>query len=149
MTRIPMIAKLLGFGGLVPPLLLIWLHLTPNPATHDIAFWGVVYGGLIATFLGGMWWAFASRLARLPEGIMILSVLPSLILFVLLVMMFSFSALSPLKAGVVIGAMLLLSPFVDRWLAKRGATPDWWMALRWPLSIGLALLTITCGWLAA
>ncbi|WP_343346813.1 DUF3429 domain-containing protein [Sphingomicrobium sp. XHP0239] len=141
---------LLGFGGLLPPLALIVLGQLGGPAAHSIEFWGVVYGGLILTFLGGTWWAFASRFPprKLPTGILILSVMPSLIVFALMVMLFSFAALSPFIAGLIVGGLILFSPLVDAWIARRRYTPRWWMTLRVPLSIILAALTIACGWLA-
>ena len=149
-ASIPLPVLLLGFGGLLPSAALAGLSFVDNPATHSIAFWGVVYGMLILTFLGGAWWAMASRWApnRLPVGVLIVSVLPSLLSFALLIMLFSFAALSPAIAGGIVGGAILLSPLVDRWIAARGHAPDWWMALRVPLSIGLGLLTIACGLLA-
>ena len=147
---LPLSVATLGFGGLLPPIGLIAVGWTGQPAAHSIEFWGVVYGGLILTFLGGTWWAFASQFPprRIPLGILVLSVLPSLLTFALLVMLFSFAALSPFTAGLVVGGALLLSPLVDAWLAKRRQTPRWWMALRVPLALLLGLLTILCGWLA-
>ena len=38
-------------------------------------------------------------------------------------------------------AAVLLTPLVDRRLAALGLAPHWWMRLRVPLSVGLALLT--------
>ena len=148
---LPLWIALLGFGGLLPSIALLLLGQVENPGTHSIEFWGVVYGMLILNFLGGTWWAFASRFRpqNVPTGILILSVLPSLLAFGLLVMMFSFAALDPMIAGGIVGGLLLLSPLVDRWLAKREQTPRWWMTLRWPLSILLGLLTIACGWMAS
>ena len=147
---LPTSIALLGFGGLLPPLALIIAGQIENPATHSIEFWGVVYGMLILTFLGGTWWAFASRFPprKLPTGILVLSVLPSLIAFVLLIMLFSFAALSPMTAGLVVGGLILASPLVDAWLARRRYTPRWWMTLRVPLSILLGVLVMACGWLA-
>ena len=147
---LPFWIALLGFGGLLPPLGLILVGQLGGPASHGIEFWGVIYGGLILTFLGGAWWAFASRFPprNLPVGILILSVLPSLITFAIMVMLFSFAALSPMIAGLIIGGLILMSPLVDAWIARRRHTPRWWMTMRVPLSILLAILTMACGWLA-
>ncbi|MCM8557089.1 DUF3429 domain-containing protein [Sphingomicrobium sediminis] len=148
MNKIPFWPKVLGFAGLLPPIAIIALGEMNNPATHSFSFWGVVYGMLILTFLGGAWWAFAAQKAKPPAGIMILSVLPSLIAFMLLVLSFSFMNLAPRLSGLVVGILILLSPLVDGWLHQRGMTPKWWMRLRLPLSLMLGTLTILAGHLA-
>ncbi|MCJ8190158.1 DUF3429 domain-containing protein [Sphingomicrobium aestuariivivum] len=146
---LPLPVILLGAGGLLPPLGLILASFIDSPATHSIAFWGVVYGALILTFLGGCWWAFASNMRPVSNVILLVSVLPSLGAFALLIGLFSFASLSPLVAGAMVGGALWLSPLVDRHLSLKRVTPRWWMTLRVPLSAGLGLLTVICGWLAA
>ncbi|MCJ7422097.1 DUF3429 domain-containing protein [Sphingomicrobium astaxanthinifaciens] len=145
---LPPLVLMLGAAGLLPPVALIALVLVENPATHDISFWGVIYGALILTFLGGCWWAFASNMRPVSNVVLVLSVLPSLGTFVMLVGLFSFAAMSPLTAGLVVGGALWLSPLIDRYLSLKRVTPRWWMTLRVPLSAALGLLTIVSGWLA-
>lgn len=134
MNRIPLAPLLLGAAGLIPPVFLAIV------AWFDIGAFGPVasgflftYAALIFSFIGGSWWAFASREERPRWALMLLAVAPSLLAWVLL----------PMRPQVLVGyalaTLILVSPFVDKFLSSRGLTPRWWMRLRVPLSVLLAL----------
>jgi hypothetical protein len=102
----------------------------------------LLYAALIASFLGGSWWAFASRTKEPSWALLITSVLPSLACWAMLLL------LPSLEAGLGLALLILLTPLVDLRLQRSGLTPPWWLQLRVPLSLTLAvaLLAVTfCG----
>jgi hypothetical protein len=102
----------------------------------------LLYAALIASFLGGTWWSFASRAEEPSWALLITSVLPSLVSWAMLLL------LPSLEAGLGLALLILLTPLVDLRLQRSGLTPPWWLQLRVPLSITLAvaLLAVTfCG----
>lgn len=136
MTRIAFPPFLLGAAGLIPPAglaLAAWFDIGGfGPVATGFLF---TYTALIFAFLGGTWWAFACREER-PRFLMLLvAVAPPLLAWVWL-------ALNPQTlVGYGLASLALLSLLVDALLRRRGLTPDWWMTLRVPLSLGLALCT--------
>jgi hypothetical protein len=140
-TRPPRTASLLGYAGLLPTAFCLgliafggreWIALGQQAA--------ILYAALIFSFLGGAWWGLAARDEIHPAfGVaLLLSVLPSLAAWACLFWM------GPI-AQIILGAMLLLSPSVDRWLTENGFTPDWWLSLRRPLSWGMGIGNIAIG----
>ena len=102
---------------------------------------GCFYAAIILSFLGGMWW-MAGLLSGLRAGwVYGLAVLPSLI---------GFAALLPWTVGwswpgpslVVLALALLVSPLVDRTLARQMAVPPGWLRLRLAMAGGLGLMTL-------
>jgi hypothetical protein len=147
-AAIPPAARVLGFAGLLPNLVVLgaelWLHGRPGsqPIGHAAAMLAQFYAAVILSFLGGMWWGVAAgRVA--PKRLwswLAMAVAPSLVAagsFVTAVWI-----APPLGFGIVLGAGLLLSLFGDRRLVRAGLVPGWWMKLRVPLSVGLALETV-------
>lgn len=141
-NRVPISAAILGAAGLLPPLA------GAVVALRDMGGFGstaagfiLVYSALIFSFLGGSWWAFVSREERPRWWLLLLAVVPSLAAWALLPM-----RASELEPGLVLSALILLSPLVDGLLHGRGLTPGWWMRLRVPLSIALATLTALTVW---
>ena len=104
----------------------------------------VFYGALIFSFLGGTWWAFTA--ARPGAGRLLLAVGPSLLALVILLMLVS--PLSRPYAAALLAAAIALSPLADKALDADGLTPGWWMRLRMPLSIALALCVALAAWRA-
>ena len=140
-NRVPLAPALLGAAGLIPPLV------GAAVAFGDLGSFGPVAGGFILTyaalilsFLGGSWWAFASRDERPRWGLMILAVAPTLAAWAILPMR------STVEAGLWMAALIALSPLADWLLHRRGLTPRWWMRLRVPLSLALALLVALSVW---
>jgi hypothetical protein len=134
MNRIPLPALLLGTAGLIPPVVLAVV------AWFDIGAFGPVatgflftYAALIFSFIGGSWWAFASREERPRWGYMLAAVAPTLLAWLLL----------PMRPQTLVGyglaGLIASSLLVDALLGRRGLIPRWWMRLRVPLSLVLAL----------
>ena len=134
MTRIPLAPLLLGLAGLLPPLLLAvvaWFDLGAfGPVAAGFLF---TYAALIFAFLGGTWWAFACREDRPKALLLALAVAPPLLAWGLL------PARPQTLVGYGLAVLILLSPLVDILLLRRNLTPRWWMRLRVPLSVVLAL----------
>ena len=72
--------------------------------------------------------------------LLVLAVLPSLAAWAVLPMG------STVKAGLILAALILLSPVVDFVFHTQRLTPRWWMRLRIPLSLALAALTALSVW---
>ncbi len=142
--RLPPAIAAFGFAGLLPPAAAAAaLLLLPAGPPREFAWVALVfYGALIFSFLGGTWWAWSA--ARPSAGRLLLAVTPSLLALVIMLLL-----LSPLTrpyAAALLAAAIALSPLVDRALHADGLTPEWWMRLRVPLSVGLALCVAVAAW---
>lgn len=147
------IAFLLGFAGLLPPVLavlvMVEVRVGAGHLSFEVAsaaqFATVFYAGVILSFLGGMWWGFAMRSEAGQGAIVAVAVLPSLIAFACM----GWAALGlplALKApAMVLGVSILSTLPFDRHLVGTGYAPANWMRLRVPLSVGLGGLTIAAG----
>lgn len=135
----PRAATLLGYAGLLPFFGLAGLAIWGPPALSQIASSGLlVYGVAILSFMGGCRWGFAA--AGLGRGATIsafaVAVAPALV---------GWAALwaRPILSDAVVSGLLVLSLAAllisDLWAARTGAAPDWWPALRVPLTIGACL----------
>jgi len=138
--RIPPAPLVLGLAGLIPPIagaLVMCLNYSGLGVVAREAV--LLYAALIASFLGGSWWGFASRTERPSWLLLIVSVIPSLAPWAMLL------ALPSLEAGAGLALLILLTPLVDWRLQRMGLAPPWWLWLRVPLSImlGVALLFVT------
>lgn len=143
MTDIPRTPLLLGFAGLAP---FVWSVLTV--LQPGLAEWGartlgprfagayvmLFYGAIILAFMSGVLWGFATRLdgSRATTGY-ILSVLPALWAF--------FTT----GGGVTSAGLSLIAGFIailgiDWYFWRLGAAPDWWIQLRFLLTI----VVVTC-----
>lgn len=146
--RIGKTARLLGFAGLLPQIalmgtLLVERFTAQSLGSSHFALLALAYPLLILSFLGGTWWALATRASADRSRIVVCSVLPSLIamaIVILLVVTFRIDWLL-----VLTGIALLSTLVVDRWLLSLEITPRGWMHLRVPLSLGLGGLTILAG----
>lgn len=100
------------------------------------------YGAIILSFLGGIHWGLA--MIRSPSSpslqALTLSVLPSLVAWVGLL-------LDPRAGLVLLAAAIIAMLAVDISLTRRGLAPEWYQALRVPLSIVVAIC-LTAGVLA-
>lgn len=151
---VPTSARVLGYAGLLPNLLLLGLalHARGQPgggiAVLGLGLAAQVYAAVILSFLGGAWWGLATaRLApdRL-RGWLVMAVVPSLVAAA------AFAsdriASPPLGTALVLAAGLVLALAGDARLVRAGIAPGWWMRLRVPLSFGLAVFTLGAGRLA-
>jgi hypothetical protein len=138
---IPLPALLLGFAGLIPPALLTAVALFDlglfAPSTPGFVR---TYAAVILSFIGGSWWAFAAREERPRWWLLLIAVLPSLAGWVAIGWFF------PPEAMFALALLLVASLVVDALLVGRGLAPRWWLKLRVPLSVGLALCCAVSGW---
>jgi len=145
--RIAPTTRLLGYAGLLPQLAAAALVASGR---GELYFFGrvlaLVYGIVILSFLGGVWWGFAVRRTSGQGTLAALAVVPSLAGVALMIAV-QFGLPLP-GALVLLGTLIALTPLVDRRLAVTGEAPTGWMGLRLPLSLGLGGLTILAGVLA-
>jgi Protein of unknown function (DUF3429) len=126
------LALRLGYGGLLPfaaGALLVWLL---RPDARPYAALGLAaYGALIVSFLGGIHWGLAMRLAPPPPRLLLWGVVPSLLAWPAVMM--------PPPAGLVIlGLVLMLCYAVDRLFYAQEQVAAW-LTLRFRLSSVAAL----------
>jgi hypothetical protein len=147
---VPKFARWLGLSGLLP-LIFVVLALIGDldPGLRQSALWlGLSYGALILSFLGGLWWGLAAASSRpVPGWLWVLAVVPSLYAWVPLALAL-LGLMQPGAALAVVGAGLWLALLADLALIRRGLAPPWWLALRWPLSLGLGGLSVAAAVLA-
>ena len=138
-SKMPSNVAWLGYSGLLPPAALLvadklWFGTHPPVLAGMVPF----YAGLIFSFLGGCWWAFALREERPSTTLLVLGVLPSLLCFALLG---AAVVIGPVLATLILASLIALSPLADALLKVRALVSDWWIRLRFHLSMGLAALT--------
>ncbi|RDC60687.1 hypothetical protein HME9302_01902 [Alteripontixanthobacter maritimus] len=155
---IPMVPRMLGFAGLLPQLacvVAVWLG--PEEWLWTAKAIGFGYAAIIFSFLGGMWWGLAAatslhtpgsqskfergqtRTLSVPSWIWFAAIAPSLIALAAY-LPWIFGGPWPGPSMIVLGGAIAGSLWVDRALGKY--TPDWWMALRIPLSLTLGAATV-------
>jgi len=138
-------ARWLGYAGLLPQALCLALVLTGNEYAYNALAGGFAYGAAIFSFLGGVWWgqaiAHSTPGRTAGSGAYLIAVMPSL-LSVALFLPWTFGWEWPGPALLYLGALILLSPLVDRALGY--AARDF-LSLRVQLSVGLGALTIALG----
>lgn len=151
--RLPSVALLLGYGGLIP----FWaLALLPGAVAKALPFSVadalLLYGALIVTFVGAISWGIAlvhpHAAPELRSQLLIYSVLPSLICFATLVWQRGpaqgHDAASSGGSGVGLAAAVLIAVALlalrqDRRLSRRLAMPEGFLRLRLHLTVGAAL----------
>jgi Protein of unknown function (DUF3429) len=141
-------ARALGYAGLLPQVFCVAMVVSGHEWRYSALAGGFAYAAAIFSFLGGVWWgqALASAKAGQPAttGAYILAVMPSL-LAVALFLPWTFGWEWPGPALFYLGALIMLSPMVDRALGYAAAD---FMRLRWHLSLGLGALSIALGMVA-
>lgn len=146
--RVSLTARLLGYSGLLPQMAAVLLTASGGKAGALGYAIVIIYGALILSFLGGIWWGFATRRKAGQGQLASLAVLPSLAAATIILwagVLGDFTSPEPLIA---LGATVIATLAVDRHLAATGDAPPDWMRLRAPLSLGLGGLTILAGLLA-
>ena len=135
----------LGYAGLLPQALCLALVLAGDQYAYNALAGGFAYGAAIFSFLGGVWWGQAVSINAADRGAgagaYLVAVMPSL-LAVALFLPWTFGWEWPGPALLYLGALILLSPLVDRALGY--ASRDF-LRLRVHLSVGLGILTIALG----
>jgi hypothetical protein len=137
-------ARALGYAGLLPQILCLGMVLTGHEWRYAALAGGFAYAAAIFSFLGGVWWGQAVQSSRATTGAYLIAVMPSLIA-VALFLPWTFGWEWPGPALFYLGALIALSPLVDRAL---GFAARDFLRLRWHLSLGLGGLTIALGFTA-
>ena len=137
-------ARVLGYAGLLPQAFCLAMVMTGHEWRYSALAGGFAYAAAIFSFLGGVWWGQALASGRATTGAYLLAVMPSL-LAVALFLPWTFGWEWPGPALFYLGALIALSPMVDRALGY--AAPDF-LRLRWHLSLGLGALSIALGMVA-
>jgi hypothetical protein len=132
LPELPLLARRLGYGGLVPfagGAVLVWL--VHPEALAEVSFALAAYAALIASFLGGIHWGLAFRQPEPPTVWLAWGVVPSLLAWPALLM-------PPYAGLVILGALLLACYAVDRRLYPLQGVGHW-LTLRFRLSAVAAL----------
>jgi Protein of unknown function (DUF3429) len=133
----PLVARLLGFGGLLPFIAAAIAAHAPDPWLQDAGRRALVaYGAVILSFLGGVRWgvAMTGRDATGLAGPLVLSILPALLGWVAVL-------LPPGAGAILLAACLALLLVAD---LRQRDVPPWYRALRVPLSVG-AIASLLAG----
>lgn len=138
LRAIPVAARWLGFGGLLPFALAAVVGLLAPEPLRDLALRSLIgYGAVILSFLGGVRWGLAMATPERLWGPLSISVLPALLGWIALLLPTS-TALLTLALG--FAAMLM----VDLRLAE---APPWYRLLRLPLSLGAVIALLLGQWI--
>ena len=137
-------ARWLGYAGLLPQIACVALAASGHEYGYSALAGGFAYAAAIFSFLGGVWWGQALASGRAGAGAYMLAVMPSLFV-VALFLPWTFGWDGPGPALLYLGALILVSPLVDRAL---GFAARDFLRLRVQLSVGLGALTIALGVLA-
>ena len=136
-VALPRTVAWLGYGGLLPFVLLAPASLLDH---HHGAVWGdalVAYGAIILSFIGALHWGLAMTLPDLSErqrsAWFVWSVVPALI------------AWPAVLFSPIIAAPLLVFGFIahylqDRRLVRQASLPDWYL----PLRLRLTSVAVIC-----
>ncbi|MEM9782260.1 MAG: DUF3429 domain-containing protein [Pseudomonadota bacterium] len=137
MPGVPAAAGWLGLSGLIPFLALALLLIFDLGPGDRLAGLLASYGAVILSFMGGCRWGFAAAGAGAPPGSetaairYAISVLPALWAWPVLALD------DPWRLGLLaLGFLGLLA--ADVALVRDGGAPEWWPAMRWPLTLGAA-----------
>lgn len=143
-TSLTPASRWLGYSGLLPQIICVALAATGHEYAYTALAGGFAYAAAIFSFLGGVWWGQAIASGQAGAKAYLLAVMPSLIA-VALFLPWSFGWDWPGPALMYLGALIMVSPLVDRAL---GFAARDFLSLRIQLSIGLGLLTIALGFVA-
>jgi len=126
----PQLAKLIGFGGLIPFVGCAVLMYAGNTGAGIIAlFASAVYGAVILSFVGAVHWGLAMRADRSPYWY-VWSVTPAIMGWLAIVLL-------DIKISLLALAIAFtLAWSVDRQANLRGLIPAWYMQMRHILTAG-------------
>ncbi len=139
--KLPGTARWLGYGGLIPFLVLAPASLLD--ARHGLAWSDALYayGAVILSFVCALHWGFAMSLPGLTDSrrvrTMLWSVVPSLIAWPALLLV-------PMEAAALLVSGFVLHYLQDRRLARHAALPAWYLPLRLQLTV-VACLSLVAG----
>lgn len=126
----PAQARLLGYGGLIPFVATLGVLLFAD-AYRDLALTALIaYGAVILTFVGAVHWGIALARTDTPPATLAISVGPSLIAWVALL-------LSPPQGLVTLLAAFVMLFAYERQALWATAFPGWYQTLRGHLTLGV------------
>ena len=133
----PQLAKLIGYGGLIPFVGCSALMYAGNTGVSIIAlFASAVYGAVILSFVGAVHWGLAMREDRSLHWY-IWSVIPALMGWLAIVIL-------DIKITLVaLAVAFTLAWSVDRQASLRGLIPEWYMQMRHILTAGATISLLT------
>lgn len=137
-NEIPLMARILGFAGLIPFFAggtIIWapIDLSTRLGLMEIS---ISYATLICSFLGGVRWG--ANMEKKEDFIFVLSVLPTLLAFACLFFP------TPLAIGLLTIIFLALG-VIDMLDARRNDVARWYGALRLWLTLGASASLASMG----
>lgn len=148
-------ALVLSYLGLLPffaTMMVLWL--SPSAFSYTTAgnmtWWGLFYGAIILSFLGGIRWGIAmlSPGVKVSEFISLdrltMSIVPALIAW-LLVVPATLSQMVPSALAIRYGILLIAFLFLldsDMRASREGAAPDWYGGMRLKITLFLAAMLI-------
>ena len=131
-TIIPPIVAWLGYGGLLPFVVLavaVWVDISHSSLWRDAL---VGYGAVILSFVGALHWGFAMSQSDMTTNqrthSFVWSVVPSLLAWVALLM-------TPKYAVMLLVAGFLIHFWQDRRLVQLVNLPAWYLPLRLKLTL--------------
>ena len=129
----PQLAKLMGFGGLVPFAGCAVLMYSGSPSANIVAlFANAVYGAVILSFVGAVHWGLTMREDRSPYWY-IWSVIPAIMGWLSIVLL-------DIKISLLTLAIAFtLAWSVDRQASLQGLIPAWYMQMRHILTAGATI----------
>ena len=126
-------AKLLGFGGLVPFAGCAVLMYSGSPSASIIAlFANAVYGAVILSFVGAVHWGLTMRGDRSPYWY-VWSIMPAILGWLSIVLLDINISLLALAIA------FTLAWSVDRQASLQGLIPTWYMQMRHILTAGATI----------
>jgi len=115
---------MLGFGGLIPFVVLSALTLVGPDSWRDWVSTGLIaYGAVILSFLGGITWGLAVTRQQLRDPLYLASMAPFFAAWAALLL--------PRLIGLVVLMVAFLGALVNDFLLKRaGLSPGWFFTMR-------------------
>ena len=133
LDRIPIIALLLGWAGVLPFAALV-MSATLGPPGHTGAAMAALvgYGSIILSFMGGVLWGLEMSQGR-SQAVYVASIVPAL------------TAAAAMILHATFGIFLLLCGFAgllayDLALSRSRGAPNWYPVLRWQLTTAVVAL---------
>ncbi len=137
----PVAVAVLGYGGLVPFVILCILGWIEPLHAHGWHHALSAYGAVILSFVGALHWGFSIASVHLDQRARtvgyVWSVVPALLAWISLL-------LPSLLASVLLVVCFIVHYGLDVRMTKAAALPSWYLPLRWRLTI-IAVICIAVG----
>ncbi len=143
---VPLPARVLGLGGLIPFLAgAVGVWTLPEFTAAIAMTWQLAYGAVILTFIGAVHWGYAMHDDEIRWGRLTWSVTPALVAWVALL-------LAPLMTGAILFVSFVMAFLTDARAVRAGLFPKWYLGLRKALTLGVLIslaATLARIWLRA